>query len=206
MNISTYVNAMLLICSLSLFSCHSEHGVSSKDKYKQLTKKSPAKVSVKRILNKDDFIHWQYSAEEMFYVKKTWNKSKEQSCKNCHQGYSLKNIKGTHQRRAHWHIKLKHASEKIMKCQTCHNQEQVWLFNFDQQRIQANYAPKLCIQCHYQQEKDWESGAHGKRVNGWQYERAVYNCVYCHNPHDPSFKKKWPRVAPYRIINSKERL
>ena len=194
-----------ILVVFSLFSCHPEHGISSKDKYKILTTKAHMKVPIKKGINKDDFIHWQYS-QEAFYVKKVWSESKEQSCKNCHQGYLTRKIKGKHQRKAHWNIKLKHASNKIMKCQTCHNQKQVWLFNFDQEKIHANYAPQLCIQCHYRQEKDWETGAHGKRVNGWQYERAVYNCTYCHNPHDPSFKKKWPKIAPYRLINSKERL
>ena len=73
-------------------------------------------------------------------------------------------------------------------------------------KISANHAPKLCIQCHYRQEKDWEAGTHGKRVNGWQYERAVYSCVACHNPHNTSFKKTWPKVAPHRVIDNEETL
>ena len=102
--------------------------------------------------------------------------------------------------KAHWHIRSEHASKEMMSCTTCHNQDKVWLFNFGREVVDANHAPKLCLQCHYRQEKDWEIGAHGKRASGWQYEKAVYNCVYCHDPHKPAFEKQWPVVAPYRSI------
>ena len=205
MKLSTYTHIVFSIIFFFFFSCHSEHAESKKNKYKQLTREDHAEVIVKKNLNKNDFIHWQYSSEENFFVKKIWDKSKEQNCKGCHQGYLIKDIKGKKHPRAHWHIQLKHASKQIINCQTCHNQEKVWLFNFGKKTISANHAPKMCIQCHYQQEKDWEMGAHGKRVNGWQYKRAVYNCVFCHNPHDPSFNQAWPKVAPSRAINRKEK-
>ena len=135
MKISTHLK--FFVFSLSLLGCHVDHGGHSKDKYKKLAQKSNAKVPLKQIDDKSNFIHWQHSPKEKFYVRKVWNESKELSCKGCHQGYSLKGIKSKYHRRAHWHIKLKHASSKIMNCQTCHNQNQVWLFNFGEKKNQC---------------------------------------------------------------------
>jgi len=194
-----------LIFILSLFGCHFHHDSSSKDKYKKLSKMNKQKILIKEISNENNFIYWQERSEKQFLVKKVWSDSKAQTCKNCHQGFSLENMKGKFHQRSHWHIKLKHASGKIMNCKTCHNQSKVWQFNFGKKTIGANYTPKMCLQCHFKQGKDWATGAHGKRATGWQYERGVYSCVFCHNPHRPAFKKRWPKVEPYRPINNEGR-
>jgi hypothetical protein len=47
-----------------------------------------------------------------------------------------------------------------------------------------NDAYLVCGQCHYQPQKDWYYGGHGKRAEArWQGERTIYNCTHCHNPH-----------------------
>ena len=193
------------IIILPLLNCHHNHNESSKEKYKRLTENNSSIVEVKEILNKDDFIHWYSDSGKKLLVKKVWSDVKEQSCKNCHQGYSLKEIQGKDYSRSHWEINLKHATSQVMNCKTCHNSNKVWLFNFDQRTVNVNHTAKLCLRCHFKQEKDWELGAHGKRTHGWQYERGIYNCVFCHNPHVPSFKKRWPKVEPFRPISNEER-
>jgi len=205
------MNVTLFLISavfLALLGCHPDHSDSSKEKYKKLTLTSKVKVAVKEVSNKGDFIDWHPAAAagEKFLVKKVWSKTKRRTCKSCHRGYSLQEIKGKDYPRSHWNINLKHASSQVMNCQTCHNQNKVWKFNFGEKTVSANHTPKLCLQCHFKQQKDWEIGAHGKRANGWQQQRAVYNCVSCHNPHQPAFQKKWPKVGPYRPINNEGRL
>lgn len=55
---------------------------------------------------------------------------------------------------------------------------------------------QVCGQCHYQPQRDWAHGAHGKRVTDWQGERRIYNCTHCHDPHDPSIKPRAPEPPP----------
>jgi len=55
---------------------------------------------------------------------------------------------------------------------------------------------QLCGQCHYQPQKDWAFGAHGKRLDNWQGERELYNCTHCHDPHSPAIKPRAPESPP----------
>lgn len=57
-------------------------------------------------------------------------------------------------------------------------------------------ASEVCAICHPGRYRDWQGGAHGKRVGNWQGERLVYSCVHCHNPHDPSIKPRAPSPPP----------
>lgn len=203
---------MINICKTSfvffliLMGCHSgHHGESSKSKYLKSQKMNQAKVETKKVLDKNEFLEWRADNDEEFLVSKVWAESKEQSCKECHQNYALTDIKGDEHPRSHWNISLVHANIEIMNCQTCHSKTEVWKFNGMQSPVDANQTAQLCAQCHYKQKRDWETGAHGKSAVGWQYEKAIYNCVSCHNPHSPSFKKLWPKVAPYRPKNNEER-
>ncbi len=197
----------LIMVSFLLASCHSKHHESSKGKYLKLTQENNIEVPVIKLIDKEKFILWETKTGETFHVLKVWSKSKEQSCKNCHQGYSAKSITGKTHKRSHWNISLKHDSSNRMNCITCHDPNKVWQFTQGEKRnISANFAPHLCSQCHFKEKKDWVLGSHGKRENGWQGERAVKSCVSCHNPHSPAFEKRHPKVAPYRPINNEERL
>ena len=198
------------VCILIFFvflnlGCHRSHHSTSKEKYKELTKKNSVLVEEKEIFDRTAFVHWGEESEEKFLIKKAWSDAKVQSCKRCHDGYSLNKMKGNKFRKAHWDIRLIHGDKHTMRCTTCHNKNQVWSLNFGDQRVSVNRAPKLCIQCHFQQGKSWEIGAHGKRASGWQFQKAVGSCVSCHNSHRPAFEKRWPKLAPYRPINNEER-
>lgn len=54
----------------------------------------------------------------------------------------------------------------------------------------------VCGQCHFNRQRDWYFGAHGKRVANWQGPRQIYNCTHCHDPHDPAVKPRAPQQAP----------
>ena len=191
---------------LLLIGCRFPHTHHPGDKHKKLFNVNHVKVAVKDILDRDGYVSWSYSPGRVFLVKKIWNSEKEQSCKSCHEHYSLEEMRGEVHARAHWPIRLEHAPGQVMNCQTCHNGDQVWMFHSGEETVDANHAPRACLQCHFQQEEDWELGSHGKRAVGWQYERAVYNCLHCHDPHRPSFERTWPKVAPERPIDHEVRL
>lgn len=63
-------------------------------------------------------------------------------------------------------------------------------------QVAFNEAYLVCGQCHYEPQKDWYFGAHGKRAGGWQEERSIFNCTHCHNPHDPAIKPRAPEAPP----------
>ena len=55
---------------------------------------------------------------------------------------------------------------------------------------------QVCGQCHATRQKDWNFGAHGKRVYAWQGEAERYNCTHCHDPHRPRFTSRKPQAKP----------
>jgi hypothetical protein len=50
----------------------------------------------------------------------------------------------------------------------------------------------LCGQCHFEQQRDFFYGAHGKRLGTWNGPRNVMACTGCHDAHDPSLKERKP--------------
>ena len=116
------------------------------------------------------------------------------NCTECHTE-PIENLK-QHQlgeKAAHWNIKLVHASAETMNCATCHTSSNMDdLHSLTNSTIDFNYSYKVCSQCHQQEFKDWKGGAHGKQLGGWAPPRLSNTCVNCHNPHQPSFEKRWP--------------
>lgn len=114
-------------------------------------------------------------------------------CSNCHTKpvEQLKQLnEGTS---AHWDIELKHANPVSMNCMTCHNMDKPdELTSLTKTSISFDHSYQQCAQCHSSQFKDWEGGAHGKRLRGWLPPRISQTCVGCHNPHKPAFEKRWP--------------
>lgn len=128
---------------------------------------------------------------------------KSYKCTECHTK-PLNEMKGVDIKRAHWNIKLNHASSNTMNCITCHNGSNPDnLKSITGHSIDFNKSYKLCSQCHQKQYKDWTGGAHGKRIASWAPPRASFTCVNCHNPHKPSISKKWP--ARFNTQKIKER-
>lgn len=84
-----------------------------------------------------------------------------------------------------------------MWCLDCHEAEdRNTLHTIAKEKVDFNNAQLICGQCHFQQQKDWYFGAHGKRASNWQGERSLYNCTHCHNPHAPAVRPRAPEPPP----------
>lgn len=130
-----------------------------------------------------------------FYIPERKSQITSYNCSECHTE-PLENLQlkeGLGGKKAHWDIKLVHADLNTMNCTTCHiGNEMDNLQSLTSNKIDFNYSYKLCSQCHQKEFKDWKGGAHGKQLGSWASPRVSNTCVNCHNPHNPSFEKRWP--------------
>lgn len=119
-------------------------------------------------------------------------------CSRCHDRPAAQLKRGP--KSAHWEVKLKHAPEGVMSCDSCHslNKETDSLHSLRGVPIGFNESYRLCSQCHSRQATDWAGGAHGKRLGGWAPPRVIQACTGCHNPHQPGFSPRWPAAGGYR--------
>jgi hypothetical protein len=91
---------------------------------------------------------------------------------------------------------LDHGAGRIW-CLDCHAADKRnVLMTLAAQEVPFDEAYRVCGQCHYNVQKDWAFGAHGKRVAKWQGDRELYNCTHCHNPHDPAVRPRAPEPPP----------
>ena len=133
-----------------------------------------------------------------FFLAERVSKITHFPCVECHTRTvsELKKLENSHAPKAHWDIRLLHAGEKLMNCQTCHpNSGMNTLHSLQGSPIEFNHAYQLCAQCHFQQARDWSAGAHGKSLGGWASPRVIKNCTGCHNAHKPRLEKRWPSRA-----------
>jgi len=133
-------------------------------------------------------------------------------CDDCHDaGKSDRRVRKLTEE--HTEIEFQHGGGRFWCYDACHNAsdmtklQQMWgsAISFDE-------AYRLCGQCHFERQKDWYFGGHGKRVGAfavpreipltsdkllvtdresigtWRGERELLNCTACHNPHSPSIK------------------
>ena len=139
-----------------------------------------------------------------FLIPERKGQLKSFACTECHSRPLDKMNLTQEEKKAHWDIKLEHASNSTMNCVTCHNAEAMDnLVSLTGQEIDFNASYKLCSQCHAPQFQDWKGGAHGKRIAGWAPPRTAMTCVNCHDPHDPQFETRWP--ARFNTQMEKER-
>lgn len=91
---------------------------------------------------------------------------------------------------------LKHGKGRLW-CLNCHLiDDRDFLHTVRGQKVDFDEAYLVCGQCHFNRQKDWYLGGHGKRVSNWQGERTLYSCTHCHDPHDPITKPREPSKAP----------
>lgn len=130
---------------------------------------------------------------EQFLIPERTREITSFPCSNCHTK-PVDQLKKEHVgKAAHWDVELNHASDFSMNCMSCHNMEKPdQLTSLTGNRISFDHSYQQCAQCHSTQYKDWQGGAHGKRLKGWVPPRVAQTCVGCHNPHAPSFEKRWP--------------
>lgn len=117
-------------------------------------------------------------------------------CTSCHLGRAIvmadERVKDAHQ-----NIKPEHPKQTGAHCSTCHAADNVELLALKSgERATLDHTYRLCAQCHFSQAESWASGAHGKRLDGWQGRRVVLGCADCHDPHKPAIEKRVPFRAP----------
>jgi uncharacterized CHY-type Zn-finger protein len=115
-------------------------------------------------------------------------------CENCHGAMP---VNETRRELLSPHLKtLDHGAGRIW-CLECHaGENRNALHTLAGEELEFNEAYMVCGQCHYQPQKDWFFGAHGKRVGTWQGERELYNCTHCHDPHAPAVRPRAPEPPP----------
>lgn len=129
-----------------------------------------------------------------FTVAPSRNQSVFFPCMNCHSA------KPPDPQRRHLnspHPATQDHGEGRIWCLDCHDME-------DRNKLRTLAGDKLdfdqtylqCGECHYQPQKDWYYGGHGKRVGNWQGERQLYNCTHCHDPHNPAVRPREPQPPP----------
>lgn len=131
----------------------------------------------------------------VFYVSTL--KQTKKDCFQCHQDnlHGQENILTDNTQQAHTEILLEHAPG--MSCNDCHNTEMPSKLDIlGNQQVEISQSYQLCSKCHAPQAEDWHGGAHGKRLTGWEEVRIVENCTGCHNPHQPSWDKRYPKAQP----------
>lgn len=133
------------------------------------------------------------SRDSQFLVPSRIQEMTKFPCSNCHTKPIEQLKKLGNEKKAHWDIQLAHANPVSMNCMTCHDMDKPdELTSLTKTSISFDHSYQQCAQCHSSQAKDWEGGAHGKRLKGWLPPRVSQTCVGCHNPHKPAFEKRWP--------------
>ena len=197
-----WVNHSLILCILICWSCsggHEKKGLAkiqasvdtiSYDTYPRLDE-----MEIATVLSEIE------GRKEQFLVPLRAREITSFPCNNCHSKPIAQLKKEQVGQAAHWDITLKHANKLSMNCSTCHDMDKPNdLTSLTANSISFDHSYQQCAQCHSTQYKDWQGGAHGKRLRGWVPPRVAQTCVGCHNPHQPAFEKRWPsRLNTERI-------
>lgn len=116
-------------------------------------------------------------------------------CSECHEDEPI-NRRERKLEEEHEDMVLDHGGGRFW-CITCHGSEKKDTFlSMNNTPIDFDQAYLLCGQCHYDRQKDWFFGAHGKRLTSWQGEREILSCTACHDAHSPSIKPFEPSPPP----------
>jgi len=116
-------------------------------------------------------------------------------CMDCHEDEET-NLEIRELEEEHDELTLEHGGERFW-CLTCHQPDnRDYLRSLKNNAIDFDQSYRLCGQCHFQRQKDWFFGAHGKRMGNWLGERILYLCTECHDPHSPSIKPIKPNPPP----------
>ncbi len=132
-------------------------------------------------------------------------------CSDCHED-EVANPKERELTEEHEDVTLDHGQGRFW-CLTCHGTPtKDALSSLKGKPIDFDFAFALCGRCHFQRQKDWYFGGHGKRVGAWRkpretpltYDklkvedratigrwngpRVILSCPACHDPHSPSIK------------------
>jgi len=142
-------------------------------------------------------------------------------CADCHEDQEP-NPKVRKLKDEHTSLDFQHGGGRFWCYDACHNKKDMnHLVSLHGEPIGYDEAYKLCGQCHFQRQKDWFFGGHGKRagtfakpreipvdhskidfskrgkIGTWKStKRVLTNCPACHNAHSPSIKPYKPSPPP----------
>lgn len=142
------------------------------------------------------------------------------ACSDCHEVEPV-NRTERELEEEHTDIELNHGDGNFW-CLDCHDMERNGdvFVSLRGEPIDFDAAYRLCGRCHFEQKRDWEWGAHGKRVGTWNEPReiprthdemdvsereeigtwgeprVIHSCPACHNPHTPAIGPFEPSPPP----------
>lgn len=133
-------------------------------------------------------------------------------CDDCHDSDTA-NLKIRRLEEEHEDLNFQHGGGRFWCYDACHTQKDMTtLTSLRGEAISFDESYKLCGQCHFQRQKDWYFGGHGKRMGAWENpkeipvnrdelkvkdrekigswdgKRVLFNCTACHDAHSPSIK------------------
>lgn len=155
-----------------------------------------------------------------FKVETRQDKMQFYPCTNCHDNQFVdRRVRKLTEE--HRELVFEHGGGRFWCYDVCHNgRDMNRLISYRRQPISYDESYKLCGQCHFERQKDWVFGGHGKRLGAfavprnipekyeelkvadrqaigtWQGERVVHMCASCHNPHSPAIKPYTPSPPP----------
>ena len=116
-------------------------------------------------------------------------------CSDCHEDETpdpeIRELEDEHDDK-----KLAHGDLWCLRCHDLNDRDSLHLA--DGALVAFEESWKLCTQCHGNKLAEWRAGVHGKRMGHWRGPKEYWNCVACHNPHSPAFKKLEPKPPPHR--------
>lgn len=135
-----------------------------------------------------------YPDAPAFTVQPRNTNSKFEDCWDCHEADDIdpepRRLRTKHVR------EIDHGGNRFW-CLTCHAGDNIeYLRTSSNEKIEFEESYLICGSCHADRQKDWYFGAHGKRVSGWQGERAILACTHCHDPHKPAVAARAPLPRP----------
>ncbi len=142
-------------------------------------------------------------------------------CADCHEDQTP-NPKVRELKDEHTSLDFQHGGGRFWCYDACHNRKDMnRLVSLHGEPISFNEPYKLCGQCHFQRQKDWFFGGHGKRagsflkpreipaehskidfskrnkIGTWRSDkRVLFVCTQCHDAHSPSIKPYQPSPPP----------
>lgn len=141
-------------------------------------------------------------------------------CSDCHEG-EIANRQVRKLKDEHTDLDFQHGGGRFWCYDACHNPGNMDRLRLASgEKISFDQSYKLCGQCHFERQKDWYFGGHGKRagtfedprdaplthdefdwsdrekIATWQGKRVLHNCTDCHNAHSPSIKPFEPSPPP----------
>ncbi len=130
------------------------------------------------------------------------------ACAVCHHALEPKpeNARARKLEGFHEGVVVEHAE---LGCQSCHQGPSYEGFHLvSGEVVEYGNVVELCAQCHGQQWRDYQHGAHGGMTGHWDLgagPRQRNHCIDCHAPHSPKLRQQWPAPMPnYRFLGPEE--